>query len=195
MSALMQDLDLGNTNPDAVEQSMASGGLAPEGKHHAVLNGCREVQANSGSVGRELTFRILAGPGAGQDVRETVWITSDPKAKNRRVLFMHRLGLLKKVAAEGGKSAYVPAEGKTDFMDCLGAECVIDVKHEEDTWTDKKTGKPRTGTKAVLSFEGVLSLDDKRCADVPRGKPGAAQAAVATAAAAGAKAKDDFSDL
>jgi hypothetical protein len=192
MSALMDDLDLGTVNPEAVEQSMAFGGLPPEGLHHAALNGCRPI-TEAKSPGRELTFAILAGPGAGLTVKDAVWITSDPKSKNRRVLIMHRLGLLKKVTAADGKHAYTPVEGKTDFMDCLGAECVIDVKHREREY--EKNNQKRKITEAELTFEGVLMLDDKRCKDVPRGKPGAAQAAVATAAAAGAKAKDDYSDL
>jgi len=191
MSALLKDLELTGVDPDAVEASMASGGLVPEGIHHAALSGCREVQANSGSEGRELTFKVLAGPGAGLEVKETLWISADPKAKSRRILFMHKLGLLRKVAA-GDRNQYVPVEGRHDFTDCLGAECLIDVRHVEDTWTDKKSGKERKANKAELTFGGVMGLDDPRGKDVPRGKPGAGKAA---AAAAPAGQKDDFGDL
>lgn len=190
-SALYADLDLQTVDADAVEQSMQSGGLPPEGLHHAVLAGCREVQANSGSVGRELVFRILAGPGSGLEVKEALWISSDPKAKNRRVLFMHRLGLLKKVQ-NGDKHIYVPIEGISDFTHRLGAECVVDLKHVEEEWEDKK-GQKRKTMKAQLSWEGVLPLDDKRCKDVKRAAAGAAKQAIA--ATPPAAKKDDFSDL
>lgn len=200
MSALMDDLDLGNTTAEAVEQSVAGGGLPPEGLHHAYLSAFREVQANSGNVGWELTFTVLAGPGAGLKAEKCIWkdagdADKKARARNQRIIFMHRLGLLKKVPLADGKHAYAPVEGKHSFADAYGTECVIEVVHEEETWTDKK-GQQRKSKKATLTFEGVLSLDDPRAKDVPRAAAGAAAKAVAEAPpGANGQPADDFSDL
>lgn len=153
---------IANVNPEELDNKMKSGMLPPVGLHHAMLNGYRECTANSGSVGHELTFLLLAGTHKGSEVKETLWESDKPKAIDRMMIFAHRLGLLKKVS-EAGKSKYLPVEGKTDLVHCMGVEVIIDVHHEE--W--EREGKK--GTKALLTFEGVLSLDDKRAAKVPRG--------------------------
>lgn len=181
--ALLDELQL-DAAPDAneVEKQMSMGNIPPEGMHHAVLVGFKEGTANSGTGFRELRFKIIAGPAAGMEVKESLWKpkgddpVKDERAKNRLRIFAHRLGILRKVPIEGQKDKfrYVPVEGVSDFVDVLDkATCVIDVKHEEYDRTDGK-GK---GKKAVLTFEGVLCVDDKRVKDakVPLGKytPGA----------------------
>lgn len=194
---LLDELELDKAPTAAeVESAMRAGPVPPEGLHHAALVGFREVQANSGSHGRELTFKILAGPGKGFEVRDTLWspsgksAESDGRARNRMRIFAHRLGLLKKVALPDGTTKYVAVEGKTDFLDVYGAACVIEVKHEEREYTDKG-GKLKKVTDARLAFEGVLALDDDRCKAVPRGDAAAAVAAVT----APAPAADEYADL
>lgn len=166
--SLVDDLLGFGADPNATEESMKSGGMVPEGKHHARLDGVREVEANTGSKGRELTFLVLAGPGKGGEVRETLWLNSDKeKGKSRQLIFAHRLGLLTKAPGPNGKAIYAAVEGRKDFVDCIGSECVVDVKHEEYT---RKDGKK--GTTAILQFEGVLSVTDARCKDVPKASAG-----------------------
>lgn len=184
---LMDELGIDPTtlNAGEIEEQMKAGGLPPEGMHHAVLQGFREGNANNGRKYRELVFHILAGPAKGMEVKESLWNSDDQRGKNRAIIFAHRLGLLTK---KDGKYAAVP--GKAEFSDVIGATCIIDVKHEE---YERKDGKGK-GQKAILSFEGVLSLDDARAKDVPRGNAAAAASAAAAAGAA-AKKKEDFSDL
>lgn len=173
--ALLDDLQLGgNVDADAIEKRMQGGGLPPEGMHHAFLDGYRECQANSGTKGYELTFKIIGGDSAGMEVKETVWgpkgedAEKDKKSRDKLRLFGHRLGLLKKVTT-GGKSTYQPVEGKSDFMHCVGQEVVIDVVHEEDEY-DNKQGKKVKTKRARLTYEGILTIDDKRAEKVKRGK-------------------------
>jgi hypothetical protein len=175
-----------NVNPDELDKKMSSGMLPPEGLHHAYLNGQRACTANSGSHGYELTFKILGGTHKGAEVKETLWASDKEQGKNRMMIFAHRLGIFTKVT-EAGKSVYKPVEGKSDFIDCLGTEVIIDVKHEK--W--EKDGK--SGTKAILTFEGIMSLDDKRAAKVERGAKPAAGSAVAGAATKATQ--KSFSDL
>src|SRR5262245_17735256 len=89
---------------DELEQQVAAGGLVPEGLHHAVLEGCREVNATA-NKGYELTFKILAGPARGMEVKDTVWFSE--KAAKRAIIIDHRLGVLKKVTGQGGKHTFV----------------------------------------------------------------------------------------
>lgn len=184
--SLVDDLLGFGEDPENAESQMKNGGLVPEGKHYARLDGVREVEANSGSRGRELTFTVLAGPGKGGEVRETLWLNTDKdKSKIRQLIFGHRLGLLKKAPGPNGKSVYQGVEGKHDFTDCLGAECVLDVKHEEYV---RKDGKK--GMSAILQFEGVFSPTDERCKDVPRVAAGSVPPPKPQA-----KAQDDWGGL
>lgn len=160
------NINLDTVNANEVEESMKSGGIAAIGLHHAVLDGCREVQANSGSQGYELRFKILAGPSKGCEVKESLWVSEKEKAKQRVLLFMHRLGLLTKIH-KAGQDHYAPVAGKSELSQCIGKEVVIDVKEHE-----AREYQGKTYTDARLSFEGVLELGDKRCEKVPRGKPG-----------------------
>lgn len=202
--ALLEDLELDKVADAAeVEQQMASGGIVPEGLHHAALVGCREGAANSGTKFTELKFQVLAGPGKGLHIEETLFgpagksAESDERARNRMRLFAHRLGLLRKVPVEGQKDKfrYAPIEGgPKEFTDVLDkATCVVDVKHRDREY--EKDGKKRTIKEAVLSFEGVLPVDDARVKEkkVPLGKytPGAN----GTAAAGTLPRKDDYGDI
>jgi hypothetical protein len=177
-----------DVNPDELDKKMASGMLPPEGLHHAILDGYRACTAHSGSHGYELTFKILGGSHKGTEVKETLWASDKEQGKNRMMIFAHRLGLFTKVT-ENGKSVYKPVEGKSDFVHCTGAEVIIDVKHEK--W--EKDGK--SGTKAILTFEGLMPLDDKRAAKVERGAKPAAGSAAAVAGAASKATQKSFSDL
>lgn len=195
-------IDIGNVDVNAAAAAVAGNGLVPEGLHHAVLDSVKSGTANSGTPFREFNFKILAGPAAGSNVEHTLWLPHDgqdeakkKKSINQLAIYMHRLGLKKKVPGPGGKELLVNVEGKHDFADVIGeAVCVIDVKHELEEWTDKKTNKPRSMTKAKLSFEGVLSVDDPRCKDVPKGKVPAGSGGAAGAKPTAAK-KDQFGDI
>lgn len=184
----------------AAEEAIKGGGLCPEGVHHAVLEGCRNVDANSGARGRELTFKVLAGPGKDCEIEETVWLPNEgqdeakkKKTQNRLTIYMHRLGLLKSVVGQDGKERLAEVDGLHDFSDVLGRTCFIEVKHEEEHWKDKKTGADKKMTKAKLTFEGVLKADDKKCAGVATGK--APPPTAVGAAKPGAKPADNYDDL
>ncbi len=155
-------IDLNTVNVDELNQTIAAGPLAPEGLHHAILEGARDGEANNGRKFRELTFKIVAGPGKNQTVKETLWNSDESKGKNRILCFAHRLGLLQR--GEGGK--LVPVAGRHGFADVLGAQVVIEVKHKTREY--EKDGEKKKITDAILSFEGVMSLDDPRAKDVAR---------------------------
>ncbi len=199
--SLLKDLgfDTGEVDIGDAEKKLASGGLPPEGVHHAILEGAGGIP-NADGRGWKLVFKIVAGPGEGATVEEALWRpkgddeSKDKKTRNRVAIFAHRLGLLKKVQ-KGGKEVAVEVEGKNDFCDCLGAACFLDVKHEDEEY--EKDGKKRTIKKAKLTFEGVLSPDDKRVKDVPKAKNlAAAQAGVGKPAGVGSgKPADSYADL
>lgn len=181
------------------EEAIKGGGLCPEGVHHAVLEGCRSVDANSGSKGRELTFKVIAGPGKDSVIEETVWLPSEgqdeakkKKTQNRLTIYMHRLGLLKAVTGKDGKEVFAEVEGVHDFTDVLGKTCFIEVKHEEEHWKDKKSGADKKMMKAKLTFEGVLKPDDKKCVGVTTGT---APPPTSIGSKPGGGKPDDYSDL
>jgi len=213
--ALFDDLKLNtdSNDADATERNVAEP-YPQEGLHHAVLNGHREITANSGSRGREMTFLILAGPSKGKSVKETLWLSNpdddDAKATKkaeRGRLFAHRLGLLRKTkrkvvvnGKEVEKSVYEPVEGKTDFLHCIGADVLIDVELEDDTYEAKdKPGKMIKTKRARLTYEGLVPLDDKRGKDVPRGNPAEVAAGVLPAGGGASPPPPprgrDFSDM
>ncbi|MDY3555323.1 hypothetical protein R5W24_004465 [Gemmata sp. JC717] len=168
-------VELQGVKVSELENQIKSGGIPPVGMHHAVLSGFREVNANSGRKGRELKFKIIAGPGKDFEVKETVWNSDKAAGKSRVLIFAHRLGIYQRAG-----DALVPVPGRTEFSDVIGTQCVINVKHEEREYeTDK--GEKRKVTDVILDFEGVLALDDPRTKDVPRA--GAGQVAVASQAA------------
>ncbi len=176
---------------DEAAKAMSSGGLPPEGVHFAVLNGYRGIQAHNGNKGHELSFLIVGGPGDGAKVEDAIWNPNpdqdDKKrgtSQRRMIIFGHRLGLL----ARDGSGRAIEVPGKHSFADCLGATCFIEVKHEEEEY--EKDGKKRKIMKAKLTFEGVLSPDDKKCKDVAKGAvPAGAVAAAGSAGSGGASAQ------
>lgn len=173
MNGLLDDLDLDNTNPDDVERGIAMAGAIPEGKYHARLAEATGIeQAGSYNVVR-LKFQVLTAPYAGKLIEETLFLEGSDdektqKAKQRRMLFMHRLGLLRKVEQHSRKR-YVPVEGKHGFTDCLGQECVIAVKVRDETYTPRGKTEKVTFKKNVLEYEGVFELIDPKVKDVKRG--------------------------
>lgn len=189
-------IDGGAVNIGDIEKQMASGGLPPEGVHHAVLDAAGPIP-NAAGRGWKLTFKIIAGPGAGEQVEEVLWkpkgddAKKDARIRNRITLFAHRLGLLKKVTGPDGKESAVEVEGKHDFCDCLGAACFVDVKHEEREY--EKDGKKHKIKEAKLSFEGCISPEDKRVKDVP--KAGSATVASAALSRPAPAPKDNLADL
>lgn len=192
-------INAADVNLDDVDKKMSSGDLPPEGVHHAVLSQVGGIP-NADGRGWKFVFEIIAGPGKGATVEETLWKpkgddpAKDAKVQNRILMFMHRLGLVKKVSGKDGKDVTVEVEGKHDFCDCLGATCFIEVKHEQRSYT--KDGKERQITEGKMTFNGLLSGDDKKCKDVPRASGAAAASAAGKATtAAAAKPKDDFGDL
>lgn len=194
---LMQELGIagGTVDVDAVEKRMEAGGLCPEGIHHAVLDAAGVKQIDGVKRGYELTFRVLAGPGAGSEVKEIVWLPKgedakkDQTATDRLLTFAIKLGVLK-AERKDGKTVGVEIPGRSDFCDVLGAECFIDVHHEEREF-DGKSGRKKI-KEAKLTFRpGVLTMNDPTCAKIPRGKPGP----VGQSGAANAKPKDNFDTL
>lgn len=160
---LLDDLPLEDITADSVDQTAKSGGLIPEGKYHVRLDGAGDTVSKNNNAGSELTFVILHGPFAGQEVKETLWSSENDKAKNRLVLFAHRLGLLK---LNEKTKRYERVEGKSGFGDVLGAECVIEVAHREYEKKDKTKGKA-----ANVTFGGIWKLDDPDVKSVPKAKP------------------------
>lgn len=204
---LEQDLgiDLGAVDMNAANAAVASNGLVPEGLHHAALAAVKSGEANSGTPFREFTFVILAGPAAGQQLEHTLYLPNAAQAEDKKkksinqlAIYAHRLGLKKQVAGADGKTMVLVAiEGKHDFSDCRGAACVIDVRHEEEVFKYQrgpKAGQEGKITKAKLTFEGVLAVDDKRCEKVPKGKVPADLLAGGAAVPAGGKG-DAFADI
>lgn len=195
--SLLAELGIGDeVNIGDVEKKLASGDLPPEGVHHAVLTQVGAIP-NADGRGWKMTFEIIAGPGKGAQIEEVLWKPKgddekkDAKVKNRVLLFMHRLGLL--VTVPGGEGKAVPAPGKHDFCDCLGATTFIEIKHEKREF-EGKNGK-REITEARITFGGLLAADDKKCKDVPKASGQAAAAAVSGKAAAATKAKDDLDGI
>lgn len=173
-----------------IEAEMTNGGLPPEGIHYAQLKGSRDVEAKSSSTGRELVFTILAGPGKGQEVKDTLWNSDKPASMNRKILFAHRLGLLKKVGS-GDDATYVQADPKKqNFLDVRGVCVFIEVIHEE--YEKDKGGK---GKSARLSFEGIISPDDKRVKGIPTvSPPGTASAAAQSSSTPPASHQQTFDE-
>lgn len=156
----MLGVDLDTVSPDAIDQFAKSGGILPAGKYHCRLDCAKDTTANSGTPGEELHFAVIGGPFAGQEIKETIWKSDKEGSKNRLVLFASRLGLLKRDGAR-----FVPVEGKHSFADCIGADCVLEVAHEEYT---NKQGKK--GTAVRVTFAGIWNTNDPAVKNVPKGK-------------------------
>lgn len=208
--ALADDLvGSGEVDADEVDARAAAGGLAPEGIHEAVLNGAGSVFISGIKRADELVFLITAGPGAGHEVKEPVWMPKgeeekkDQFTKDRQFRFAHALGLLKK-DRKNGKNVFSKIDGKSDFCDCLGTLCFIEVRHEEEEY--EKDGKKRKIMKAKLTvMPAIFHHADSQCAKIKKATADqiAALRAGSTVGGAGAGAgasgsaakKDDFSDL
>jgi hypothetical protein len=160
----MLDFDLDQYDGQQIDQFQKSGGKLPNGRYHCRLDGCKPVSTPKGSTGEELTFVIVGGPFAGQEISETLWDSDKEAAKKRVVLFASRLGLLVR-SKENGKFAKAP--GKHGFGDCFGAECVLEVKEEE--YTKKDGGK---GTACRVTFAGIWNVNDPEVKSVAKGKAG-----------------------
>jgi hypothetical protein len=161
---LVDDLNLDGIDPNKVDDLPNSGGLVPEGKYHVRLDGAGDTISSGGTQGTELTFVILTGKNAGQEVKETVWVSDNEKAKNRLVRFASRLGLL---VRNTKTNKYERVKDKHTFQDCIGAEVVIEVAHREYEKKDKSKGKA-----ANVTFGGIWTVDDKEVKDVPKAKAG-----------------------
>jgi hypothetical protein len=176
-------IDTAKTKASKIEQEMELGGRVPPGMHHAVLVGARNgVSSGKETEFRELTFRVLAGTAAGMELKDKIWFPnagqeerSRNTSQNRLLIFMHRLGVIKK---DG--DVFVPIPGREDFQDVVDkVDCVIVVKHESRDYAGQD-GKQRHGIFAILDFEGVLLKDDKRCEKVAKIKFEPAQASSLT---------------
>ena len=152
---------------DDLEKQMASGGLCPEGVHHAVLEMAGPIP-NAEGRGWKLVFRVIAGPGNGAEVEDVLWrpkgedAKKDAKMQNRVMLYGHRLGVLRR--DDNGK--LVEFDPPRDFCDRLGAACFIEVTHRDREY--EKNGTKQKIREAQLTFEGVLSPDDKKVKDVAK---------------------------
>jgi hypothetical protein len=143
-----------------IERFQETGGDVPAGKYHVILDGVSDANGTNGGTGYELTFKILAGPCAGMEIKDTLWNSENTKAQNRMALFASRLGLI--VRGADGKPKF--ADGKTDFADVRGADCVVEAVREK--YTNKKTGKEGMITK--LTFNGIWSTNDPAVKGVPK---------------------------
>src|SRR4051812_11324677 len=92
----MLGIDLDTVNPDQIDQFQKSGGILPKGKYHVRLDGAKDGNSNGGTPYEELILTALAGPFAGQEIKEKVYKSDKEGAKNRLVLFASRLGLIRR---------------------------------------------------------------------------------------------------
>lgn len=157
--SLHDDLDLDSVNPDNLEKEM-SGELLPEGLYVARLVGAKSINsASKGTPGNELTFEVVAGEYNGREVKETIWTSNNDRSRNRKILFLHRLGLLE-VKEVDGQKRYAWVEGKSDWHDAIdGVNVVIDLAHEEFERKDDKGVVTGKGKRCNLRFGGIYSLD------------------------------------
>jgi hypothetical protein len=190
------DIDLDEYTGEDVKEIAKGHVLPPPGKYHVRLDGVSTHEAKSGNTGPELVFAILTEPHAGYEIKETLWDRSSDgsadktkKCKDRQVLFGARIGLL--VRGANDKLAY--AEGKQDFTDCRGAECVIEIEHEP--WENKE--KNKKGVSCRMKSHGIWRLDDPAVKDVKKAKPALATATETKAATkpVGKSKKFDASEL
>lgn len=154
----MLGFDIDDLSPDDVDGFQKTGGMVPAGKHLVELVGAKDHAAISGSTADELTFTILSGPAAGQEITERVWHSDKPAGKRRQALFANKLGLIRR---EGSK--FVPVEGKDSYADCIGAQVVLDVEHEKYTTKDGKEG-----VAVRVKFTGIYATTDKEAVGVKK---------------------------
>jgi hypothetical protein len=184
MGGFFDGIDIADVKADHIEAMMANDGRVPPGFYRAKLDGAKEITSNSkGTPGCELTFRITGGQFNDCTVSDTLWKTDSERLRDRIILFGLRLGVL---ARDPKSGKVVEVEGKTDFMDVLDTECIIEVI--EDTY--EKDGKQLKT--ARIAFGGCYAKDDKKAIE-KIGKPAAAAAKPAsstTTPSTAAKAKE-----
>lgn len=194
--SFFDELDSAPVTDDDLTNFAKGNNPQPPGKYHVTLDGARETTAKeSGNTGTELHFKIVAAKNPddiGYEIKETLWHTgkddaATKKMQQRAILFGAKLGLLVKNA----RGTYQKAEGKSDFTDCLGSECVIEVGHEK--YTSAKSGKP--GVACRMSWGGIYGLADKEAKGVIVAKSEPAKAGAALAKPTGGKKKFDPSEL
>lgn len=112
---------------DRSESRRPTSGQLPPGTYSAVLFGAHMTESKQKQTpGWKLTFEITSGPFAGRKISETLYIIDRDSFKERLIIFGHRLGLLERKKDGNG---YALADGKINFMDCVGTQCVIKVIH------------------------------------------------------------------
>jgi len=128
---------------DDVETAASSSGELPPGKYHVRLEGAQQKDVGDMPVW-ELSFLIIGGAFKGRKTRYSLWLGTketdkEGNAKSKEKLeedkkrirneFWHAagvLGLATKTKGTDGKDIYKMAQGKRDFRDVVGAECVVE---------------------------------------------------------------------
>jgi hypothetical protein len=185
--SFFSDVDL-NKKVDSVVAMMEAGGNVPPGFYRAILGGAKEVtSASKGTPGCELTFEIKGGPFNGATVSDTLWKTDSDRLQDRIILFGLRLGVLVRDPKTGEP---VQVEGKSDFMDVLDTEVIIEVIEDEFEGKDGRKSKI-----ARVAFGGIYTKDDKKASE-KIGKPPAAKSSTSkTEAKPAEKKKFDTASL
>jgi hypothetical protein len=156
-----------DVNADDVEKQMA-GPIKP-GFYKARLNGAKGYESpQKGTRAHELTFLVVGGPFDGKEVTDKLWIPSaekvnstddkDVKSVGTTRARIAKFGTVLGLFVKDGKGKLVKADPKkSDFIDVLDAECIIEVTLEPDQNNpDKKW--PR------IAFNGIYRKDDKEAA-------------------------------
>ena len=159
--ALMDDLVLDGTNADEIEGDIKSGGTIPRGDYHAVLTEAEEAEAGqSGKKISKLTFEVTDPKFAGKNVDADLFHEGNSESatkvcKNQLIHFGVKLGLIEKVRGSTGINTFRYAQGKADFVDVIGAPCIISV--------DIATFKRKDGTegqKNVVKMFGIAGPNE-----------------------------------
>ena len=172
---LMDELMNGEASYDAAaaENAAKYAGMVPPGEHQAELDGVSNKEIGESKV-TELEFKIVAGPSKGMKVRYTLFTSvketdkdgrqrtpeeleqAKNSVKNNFWTTAAALGLAKKVTKDG-KASFVKTEGKHDFKDCRGTQCIVKTKVRK--YVDRRDGTEKT-TSEVAMF-GVLPLGSR----------------------------------
>jgi len=148
---LFDEEELEGTNPKDVEDSFGAK-VIPPGIYAGMLTGVKDVRSQkNGTEGVEFTFTITHGPCKGRKVTDTLWLSD--ATKSRKILYAHRLGLLKSV---DGK--YKPVEGMDSWRDAIEYRQVY-IKVVTNKYKTE-SGEERENSK--LDFEPIIKPGDKR---------------------------------
>jgi uncharacterized protein YbbC (DUF1343 family) len=182
MGGFFDGIEIEGVTADHIEAMMANDGRVPPGFYRAKLDGAKEITSNQkGTPGCELTFKIVGGQFNDCTVSDTLWKTDSDRLRDRIILFGLRLGVL---ARDPKSGKVIEVEGKTDFMDVLDTECIIEVIEDEYEKDGKKNKTAR------IAFGGCYAKDDKKAIE-KIGKPVAAKPAISTTTpASAAKSKE-----